>query len=216
MTEWVCRWKPFWIRRGDTFQKAYLEEWEHVNDERSHDLGDDKPHRISRRKHSPSCQEYHFEYDVPNRLTEQKRLSVYNWNPGPRRGKERAIEKHIAVKWHIIILQEAIEYLGHEILTNRFHVTHYGGCAILCNKDTFFSDIKVTSIYLPDLRGYQQDKVKEGESGWVLQGVISRASPAATRWQIVLHSDVVAHQQQLCQKAPRRKEATADYSRCDA
>ena len=128
------------------------------------------------RKHSASGQEYHFNNDMPNRLTEQKRLSVYNWNPGPQRGKEGAIEKHIAVKWHIITLQEAIEYLDQEFLTNRFHVTQYGGCAILLNKDTFFSDIKVTSLYLHDLRYSQQDKVKEGETGWVLQVVISRAS----------------------------------------
>ena len=128
------------------------------------------------RKHSASGQEYHFNNDMPNRLTEQKRLSVYNWNPGPQRGKEGAIEKHIAVKWHIITLQEAIEYLDQEFLSNRFHVTQYGGCAILLNKDTFFSDIKVTSLYLHDLRYSQQDKVKEGDTGWVLQVVISRAS----------------------------------------
>ena len=33
---------------------------------------------------------------------------------------------------------------------NRFHVSHYGGCAVLSNKDTFFSDVKVQSIYLHD------------------------------------------------------------------
>ena len=36
------------------------------------------------------------------------------------------------------------------------------------------SDIKVTSMYLHDIRGCQQDDVKEGEPGWVLQGVMSR------------------------------------------
>ena len=36
----------------------------------------------------------------------QRRLSVYNWNPGPRRGTEDAIETHIAGKWHLITLQE--------------------------------------------------------------------------------------------------------------
>ena len=113
---------------------------------------------------------------MPNRLTAQKRLRVYNWKAGPRRGKEGATEKQIAEKWHIVTLQEAIEYLDHEFLTNRFHVTHCGGCAILFNKDTFFSDIKVSSIYLHDTRACEQDKIKEGESGWVLQGVISRAS----------------------------------------
>ena len=48
------------------------------------------------RRHDPSSQEYQFNDDVPNRLTEQRRLSVYNWKPGLRRGKEGAIEKHIA------------------------------------------------------------------------------------------------------------------------
>ena len=72
-----------------------------------------------------------------NRSSVQKRLSIYNWNPGPRRGKEGAIEKRIAGKWHIITLQEAIAYVDHELLAKRFHVTHYGGCAVLFNKDTF-------------------------------------------------------------------------------
>ena len=106
----------------------------------------------------------------------QKRLSIYNRNPGPRRGEEGAIERQIEVTWHIVTLQEAIEYMDHEFLTTRFRVTHHGGCAILFNKDTFFPDIKVTSIYLHDLRHSQPDKVIEGEIGWVLQGVISKAS----------------------------------------
>ena len=128
------------------------------------------------RKHCPSFQGYHFNNDVPNRLTEQTRLTVYNWNPGPRRGKEGAIEKHTAGKWHIITLQQAIEYLEHDVLTNRFHVTHYGDCQVLFDQDTFVSDIKVSSNYLHDTRACEQDKIKEGESGEVLQGVVSRAS----------------------------------------
>ena len=67
----------------------------------------------------------------------QKRLSIYNWNPGPRRGTEDAIEKQIAVKWHIVTLQEASDYVEHNILHAQFHVTHFAGCAILLNKDTF-------------------------------------------------------------------------------
>ena len=39
-----------------------------------------------------------------SQLLVQKRLSTYNWNPGPRRGKEDAIEKQIAGKWHVITL----------------------------------------------------------------------------------------------------------------
>ena len=90
--------------------------------------------------------------------------------------KKEPSKKHIAGKWHIITLQEAIEYLDHEYLTNRFYVTHHGCCAILFNKDTSHQDIKVTSVYLHDTKDPQQQDVKEGESGWVLQGVISRAS----------------------------------------
>ena len=129
----------------------------------------------SARKHVTSYQEYHFDNDVPNRSLVQ-RLSIYSWNPGPRRGKKGAIEKQIAKKWHIITLQEAIVHVDHELLTNRFHVTHCGGCAVLFNKDTFLLDIKVKSIYFHDTRLALPDKVFEGESGWVIQGLISRAS----------------------------------------
>ena len=44
--------------------------------------------------------------------------------------KQGAIEKQIAGT-----LPEAIEYVDYELLTNRFHVTHYGGCAVLFNKE---------------------------------------------------------------------------------
>ena len=36
---------------------------------------------VPARKHSPSCQEYHFNSDVFNLLIEQRRLSVNSWNP---------------------------------------------------------------------------------------------------------------------------------------
>ena len=47
---------------------------------------------------------------------------------------------------------------------------------MLFNKDTSFPDVKVKSIYLHDTRFELPDKVMEGDSGWVLQGVLSRAS----------------------------------------
>ena len=68
---------------------------------------------------SPSLN-YRFNTDVPNRLREQRRLSILSWNLGPRRGKADAIEKHIAGKWHIIALQETNEYLEHDYLTSHF------------------------------------------------------------------------------------------------
>ena len=105
-----------------------------------------------------------------------KRLSIYNLNAGVRRGKEGAFEKQIAGKWHVITLQEASEYVDHDILTNRFHVAHYGGCAILYNKDTFYPNVDVKSSYLHDTRRDLADQVMELGQGWVLQGVLSRAS----------------------------------------
>ena len=80
------------------------------------------------------------------------------------------------MKWHIVTLQEASDYVEHDILQERFHVTHYAGCAILFNKDTFYPDIDVKSIYLHDTRRGLPDQIIEGEQGWVLQGVLSRAS----------------------------------------
>ena len=55
-------------------------------------------------------------------------------------------------------------------------MTRHGGCAILFNKDTFHPNIDVKSIYLHDTRRALPDQVMEGDQGWVLQGVVSRAS----------------------------------------
>ena len=97
-------------------------------------------------------------------------------SPRLRRGKEEAFKKQIAGKWHIITMQEASDYVDHDILTGRFHVTDYAGCAILFNKDTFYPSVDVKSIYLHDTRRDLPDQVMEGEQGWVMQGVLSRAS----------------------------------------
>ena len=121
------------------------------------------------RNQSSSTQTYGVNKYFSSQSPVQRRLSIYNWNPGPRRGKEDALEK-----WHIVTLQEASDYVDHDILQDRCHVTHYAGCAILFNKDTFYPDISVKSVYLHDTRRDLQDQVVEGEQGWVLQGVLSR------------------------------------------
>ena len=59
------------------------------------------------------------------------------------------------------------------ILTNTFHVTHYGGCAVLFKRDTFYPNVEVESIYLHDARRDLLDQVMEGEQGCFLQGVLS-------------------------------------------
>ena len=130
----------------------------------------------SERRHDTSSQTNRFNKSISNRSPVQKRLSIYNWNPGPRRGKEDAFEKQIAGRWHVITLQESSEFVDHDIITGRFHVTHYGECAILFNKDTFHPNIDVKSIYLHDTRRDLPDQVMEGEQGWVMQGILSCAS----------------------------------------
>ena len=138
----------------------------------------------------------------------QRRLSVYNWNPGPRRGTEDAIEKQIAGKWHLITLQEDSDYVEHEILHERFHVTHFAGCAVLFDKDTFYPDISVKSIYLHDMRRGAQDHIVEGEHGWVLQkcSVTCLFSSYCSQRSESLHRIVVTHQQCLCQKKKRYRQ----------
>ena len=102
-------------------------------------------HVVDAQKASADFSEaYRFNKNMSNRSPVQKRLSIYNWNPGPRRGKEDAFEKQI--------------------------------CAILFNKDTFYPNIDVKSIYLHYTRRDLPDQVMEGEQGWVMQGVLSGAS----------------------------------------
>ena len=105
----------------------------------------------------------------------QKRLSIYNWNLAPDVERKTHLRNKLRREWHIFTLQEASDYVVHDILQQRFHVTHHAGCAILFNKDTFYPDISVKSVYLHDTRRGLQDQVVEGEPGWVLQGVLSRA-----------------------------------------
>ena len=195
----ICQWKPFWILVGESFQKAYLEEWIYTGDDSYGEQGmaniptlvqgagykdytsiqkrpEEAPsaprsagqpdaltlesvgpqgtasfwerlelpfpsaeilsgfedivssgtdqftawvetdpdatlvrHMVdvqeatadfreaSERRHDTSSQAYRFNKKLSNRSLVHKRLSIYNWNPGPRRGKEgpRPIVHHL-------------------------------------------------------------------------------------------------------------------------
>ena len=168
----------------------------------------------SERRPATSCQTHGANKHFSSQSLVQKRLSIYNWNPGPRRGEEDAFEKQIAVKWPIITLQEASDYVDHDILTGRFHVTHYAGRAILFNKDTFCPNFDVKSIYLHDTRRELPDQVMEGEQGWVMQGVLSRASfrRSPVSGQKILYSIVPTYQQHPRQEERHRQEAHSHSS----
>ena len=126
------------------------------------------------RRHESTTQEYFFDTNLPKHSYVQKRLSICNWNPGPRRGTEGAFENQIAGKWHIVTLQEAFDYLDPDLFTNRFHVSHYEIARCFSTK-RLFPDVEVKSIYLHDTRRELPDKVVEGDQGWGPQGVPSRA-----------------------------------------
>ena len=95
---------------------------------------------------------------------------------GPVAEKKMPSKSRSQVSGMSTTLQEAAEYVDHDLLTSRFHVTHCAGCAILFNKDTFYPYIDVKSICLHDTRRDLLDQVMEGEQVWVMQGVLSRAS----------------------------------------
>ena len=56
----------------------------------------------SERRPATSSHTNSVDKHLATRSIVQKRLSIYNWNPGPRREKEDAFEKQIAGRWHII------------------------------------------------------------------------------------------------------------------
>ena len=125
---------------------------------------------------------------------------------GPDEERRMLRETNGGEVWHLVILQEASDCVEHEILHERFHVTHFAGCAILFNKDTFYPDISVKSIYLHDTRWRVQDHIVEGEHGWVLQHVLSHASfrPTTVSGQNFF---TVLSQQHLRQEERHRQEA---------
>ena len=142
------------------------------------------------RKQSSSSQTHGVNKYFSSQSPVQRRLSIYDWNPGPRRGREDAFEKQIAESHYK-------KQLSMSIMT--FLPTHYAGFSILFNKDTFYPDINVKSIYLHDTRRGLPDQIIEGEQGWVLQGVLSRASfrRAAVSGQKFFTRVVPSYQQHL-------------------
>ena len=106
----------------------------------------------------------------------QRRLSVYSWNLGLQRGTEDASENQIAEKWHIVTLQEASDYVDHAILHERFLCDSIRSLCGSLQQGHLVPNVDVKSIYFHDTRRVLHDHVVEGEHGWVLGSVVSRAS----------------------------------------
>ena len=79
---------------------------------------------------------------------------------------------------HHRLCKRQSKYLQREYLTSHFHVTHYTLDAqySFSTKTRSILDIKVSSIYLHDTRNGRHHIVNEGQPGWFLQAVTSRAS----------------------------------------
>ena len=130
----------------------------------------------SERKHAASSHMNSSNERFATRSIVQRRLSTYNWNPGPRRGKEDAFEQQIAGRWHIITLQDASEYVDHETSHESLPRDPLRRLREFSSTRTLSTpDVDVKSIYLHDTRRDLPDQVMEGEQGWVMQGVLSRA-----------------------------------------
>ena len=115
---------------------------------------------------------------MPNRLLEQTPISILSWNPGPRRGREGAIEELIAGKWYVK-LRCRRRMCTFNTSASRTITILPTLLDVLSLFNTLHSDIQVNSVYFHGNRNGQHQAVREGQSGWVLQAVISRAS---VRW----------------------------------
>ena len=132
----------------------------------------------------------------------QRRLNIYNWNPGPRRGKEDAFEKQISGE---------MAYC-YPVTSIRPCRSQYSPRAI--SRDTFYPDINIKSIYFHNTKRDLPHQVMEGEQRWIMQGVLSRASfhpPVSGQKSLTVLSQ--QYQQHLRQEERHRQDAHS-YSSC--
>ena len=105
-----------------------------------------------RQKQATSSHRKSFRKRFATRSIVQRKSASTAGTLDPDGEKKMPLRNKIGGKWQIITLQEASDYVDHEVLTNRFHVTHFAGCEVLFNKDTFYPNVDVKSIYLHDTR----------------------------------------------------------------
>ena len=77
----------------------------------------------------------------------QTRIRIWSWNLGPKRGSPGVIENHIAGRWHIVAVQDSMDFLPHEDIIHPFLVTIFRGCSALFYKHTFEQSIEVKAMH---------------------------------------------------------------------
>ena len=199
MTGWVCQWRLFWITVEDSVKKAYVEECvlqvnatsERSNSEKQGDVIPEtrkvsmpvsSSPREPMKNQDTACYLDRIEAPLPPlqpRSTCERLELPFSCDIVRLRGTCLITigSAHFTMwKWYFVTSQEASDYVEHDFLQERFHLTHFAGCAILFNKDISHPDISVKSIYLHDTRQGVQDHIVGGEQGWVSRGVLSRTS----------------------------------------
>ena len=123
-----------------------------------------------------------------DRMHQQCRLSVLQWNPGPARKKHTNIIAATCGRFHAVILLEASDHVPH--ITDQF-IAYTGNTdlAILLNKDTFEPD--------PTVLAFRENSTSKGTRGMVLlivRALLHRPSlsgtPTVTFCSVHIHNVV--------------------------
>ena len=128
----------------------------------------------SERRSDTTSEAYRFCKNLSNRSVVQRRHSIYSWKPGLRRGNEDAFEKN----YRQLARQNFAG--GLRMFRSRHSCKSVPRDSLRRMRGSlqghFLPNINVKSIYLHDTRRDLLDRNMEGDQGWVMQSVLSRAS----------------------------------------
>ena len=152
-----------------------------------------------------------------------------SWDRAKVRSLAGGIAIYLVLDWRNIAsdIEELIERIGHERVaenlnnavmnSTRLSIFSTSASRITSTLWTLFhSDINVKSIYLYDTRNGQHQVVKEGQSGWILQAVISFVPEDTAKCQVLFYHEVAPHQQHICRNTRNREEFAACSTYCNA
>ena len=128
-----------------------------------------------RRNPSPE-QKYSFDTSVPNRLLEQTRISIPNWNRCPDVADRVPLRSTLQVSGTLLHYKKRSSISSTSASWTISTLPTSPGAPSFLTKTLFTRTSGVNSVWIHDTRTGQQQEVEEGQSGCVLQAVISRAS----------------------------------------
>ena len=122
----------------------------------------------------------------------QRKLSVYNWHPGPRRGAEDAVEKQNAGKWHFTLQEKLLTMSNTKYSLGRL-------CSSL--QQGYLLPQRRCQVHLPPR--HQADIARsfcrKRTWIWFTRKYITRLlSACCIQWSNRLHRLLFTHQQCVC------------------